>query len=360
MFALAFLALSCLEAPVQNDGADWMTYNRNYAGDRYSPLSEIDQNNVKQLRQIAHFDLGSHTNFQSGPIAIDGTVYLSTVTHTYAVDGATGAMKWKHVHPMAKPGGTGAHRGVAYLDGKIFRGFNDGVVAALDAQTGKVLWMTVIANPKVGESLPMAPIAFDGKVFIGNAGGDMYGVTGRIYGLDANNGHQVWMFDCVPKSGNAIKTWPMRNRIPPSGAATWTSFSLDTEKGILYVPAGNPAPDFAPEVRKGQNLYANCVVALNPSTGKLIDYIQPVKNDFHDWDVASAPVLIRSKAGRSMAIIAPKDGLVYGVDRSGVGRSAMAKGMVVRYRTPVTTRMNVNKKFTAKSFTRFAPGVEGG
>ena len=87
MIALAFLALSCMTSPIQDDGADWMTYNRNFRGDRYSPLKGFDQDNVKQLRQIAHFDLGSKTNFQSGPIAIDGTVYLSTVTHTYAAPG---------------------------------------------------------------------------------------------------------------------------------------------------------------------------------------------------------------------------------------------------------------------------------
>ena len=123
----------------QDDPNDWPTFNRTLQGDRFSPLDEITRSNVSSLKRVATFDSGQRLNFQSGPIVVDGTIYVSTVYHTYAVDGRTGKLKWKHVHKMPVPGGTGAHRGVAYLDGMIFRGFNDGIVAGLDAATGKVI-----------------------------------------------------------------------------------------------------------------------------------------------------------------------------------------------------------------------------
>src|SRR4029078_13055736 len=128
-----------------------------------------------------------------------------------------------------------------------FRGANDGHVFAIDAASGQTVWDVSIADPQRGESVPMAPVAWNGMVFVGNAGGDNYGVTGRIFALDAATGKQVWRFDTVPKTGPAAATWG--TKAPPTGGTNWTTYSLDPATGVLYVCTGNPAPDFAIHVR---------------------------------------------------------------------------------------------------------------
>jgi alcohol dehydrogenase (cytochrome c) len=246
-------------------------------------------------------------------------------------------------------------------------------VFALDAATGRGVWDVTIADRKNGESIPMAPIAWNGMVFVGNAGGDNFGVTGRIYALDVATGKQVWRFDTVPKTGPAAATWG--KKIPPTGGTHWTTYSLDPASGVLYICTGNPAPDFAIHLRPGENLYTTCVLALDAKTGRLLAYVQPTPRDFHDWDVAAAPALITTRGGRHLAAAGGKDGLLHGIDVAGVSRAAegaaagasadkygaAGKGaMVIRYNTPVTRRFNTTAPFSTTHFTRFAPGSQGG
>ncbi len=164
--------------------------------------------------------------------------------------------------------------------------------------------------------MPMAPIAANGMVFIGNAGGDQTGVTGHVYALDAQDGRVVWRFDVVPDEPAVRATWPNADRYPITGGAFWTSFALDTQRGVLYVPAGNPAPDFDVEARGGDNLYTNSLIALDAATGRIVGYNQLVKRDEHDWDVNGPPALGVTRAGRSIVASANKDGLLSVLDRS--------------------------------------------
>jgi alcohol dehydrogenase (cytochrome c) len=223
---------------------------------------------------------------------------------------------------------------------------------------------------------PMAPVAWNGVVFVGKAGGDNFGVTGRVYALDAATGKQVWRFDTVPDSAAVSSTWPKKSaNIPPTGGALWTTFSIDTSTGVLYVPTGNAAPDFIEEMHPGENLYTTSVVALDSKTGSLLGYIQPIKNDFHDWDIAAAPALITTRAGRKLAATAGKDGFLYGIDRNGIEQAAGGgrrdasgskygaagpNGFVVRYQTETTTHFNTKAPLTSQQSTRFCPGSQGG
>jgi alcohol dehydrogenase (cytochrome c) len=245
--AITLLTGSALAQIPEMSDADWMTYNRILQGDRYSPLKEITTANVKNLKPVATFDTGETVNFETGPIVVDGTMYFTTYQTTYAVDAATGRLKWRRSHPVSTSG-LGNHRGLAYADGMVFRGFNDGHFIAMKATDGSVVWDKVLSDPAKGESLPMAPIAWDGKVFVGNAGSEYFGVTGRIYALDTRTGEQIWAFHTVPDSGPAGATWTKSDTNPPSGGGLWTTFSLDPANGALYVPTGNPGPDFAPGV----------------------------------------------------------------------------------------------------------------
>ena len=195
---LLLVMLLAVTTWAQTADGDWTTYNRTYAGERFSPLKEITTANVSTLRTVCTFDTGETVGFQSGPLVVSGVMYFTTFKNTYAIDAGTCALKWKHEHAFAGPEGLGANRGLGYLDGKLFRGANDGHVFAIDANSGKTVWDVAIADPARGETVPMAPVAWNGMVFVGNAGGDNFGVTGRVYALDAVTGKQVWRFVTVP------------------------------------------------------------------------------------------------------------------------------------------------------------------
>jgi len=369
LFTIMALGLAVLAGASGRQGAtpaapsgDWPMYGGPLAGDRYSPLAQITTANVGRLRQVCAFDAPEAVNFQSGIVAVDGVLYFTLFNNTYAVDGATCRQVWKHTR--AEPDTfLMVNRGVAYSDGRVFRGTGDAHVVAINAADGQQLWDIAIGDPKSGESAPLAPIAWNGLVFAGNAGGDNFGVTGRIYALDAASGRVMWRFDTVPDSGPARATWLKASPAnPPSGGATWTSYALDEANGILYVPAGNAAPDFARALRPGDNLYTNSLLALDAKTGRLLAYVQPLKGDFHDWDLAAPPALITTRGGRAFVAQGSKDGYVYNIDRGGVALngSGEPRKMVVRSKAQVTTRENADVPLAIGRETRFCPGVQGG
>jgi PQQ-dependent dehydrogenase (methanol/ethanol family) len=337
----------------------WATYNRTLTSERYVPLDQINKTNVAGLKEVCRYDLDVDASFQTGPLVVGPTMYGTTQTDTFAIDAATCQQKWR-VHEDAKLG-LPVNRGVAYLDGRLFRGLQNGHVIAYDAATGRKLWNQTIADPKKGESVPAAPIAWNGLVFIGNAGGDRYEGRGRMYALDAATGKIVWETYMVPSEGPppannermqaiARASWGNAKGIPISGGATWTSYSLDTDKGLLYVPGGNPSPDFLKDVRPGDDLFTDSVVILDAKTGTYRAHYQLVPEDFHDWDVASAPTLFTSKAGRHMLAATPKDGQLYAYDRD------TGKRMYV---IAITRRENADVPLSTKP-VRFCPGSSGG
>jgi len=351
--------------PPVDDGTNWTTYNRTLAGDRFSPLAQIDRSNVAQLQTLCTYTLPEVSSLQTGPIVIGGTMYFTTDTVSYAVDAATCGEKWKVPRHSDSPSALLVNRGFAYMNGRLFRGTSDAHVLAMDPADGHVLWDRVLDVKGPGVSIPMAPIAANGLVYIGNAGGDQVGVTGHVYALDEKDGHVVWKFDVVPTSGPTRATWT-NPRLPLSGGAFWTSFTLDVPSGVLYVPAGNPAPDFDSELRTGDNLYTNSVIALDARTGQMLGYTQLVKHDKHDWDVDSPPALARTRAGHFIIASANKDGLLSILDRSrlaaGVARANVdvATALPLLSQTPITTRKNMDVMLSRDTTTLFCPGTQGG
>jgi alcohol dehydrogenase (cytochrome c) len=347
---------------------DWPAYNRTLSGVRFSPLAQIDKSNVANLQSVCSYTLPEVSALQTGPIVISGAMYFTTETRSYAVDAASCEAKWVVERPLEKPSALAVHRGFAYADGRLFRGTSDAHVLALDAKDGHTLWDHEIAVKEPGMTMPMAPIAANGLVFIGNAGGDQTGVTGHVYALDAKDGHTVWRFDVVPNSGPARESWPNADTLPITGGAFWTSFTLDADNGVLYVPAGNPAPDFDAEARGGDNLYANSVIALDSETGQLLGYNQIVKRDTHDWDVNSPPALATTKSGRAIVASANKDGLLSVLDRSRLTSAKTASAdaadlgnvLPILYQSPTTTRENVDVPLSRTASVRFCPGIQGG
>ncbi len=362
-----FLCTAPILAQTKDKAEDWLNYNRTYEGDRYSPLKQITPANVSKLHLVHTFDLGKDvSSMQTGPVVVNGTMYFTTDTITYAINAATGQLKWERVRSVGKPVGYGANHGVAYLDGRLFRGASDAHVFALNAADGKIVWDMPLDIAGPGVSIPMAPLAWNGMVFIGNAGGDNAGITGHMYALDAKDGHMIWKFNTVPDSGPARETWPAAKKgIPISGGAFWTAISLDTKNGVLYIPAGNPAPDFDTEIREnGDELYTNCVIALDTKTGRMLGYIQLVKNDNHDWDVDTAPVVITTKDGKQIIASANKNGLLSVLDRSAItnksGAPDSSRSLKLLYDVPTTVRENIDAPLSREKFVRFKPGTLGG
>ncbi|MDQ6831458.1 MAG: PQQ-binding-like beta-propeller repeat protein, partial [Gemmatimonadota bacterium] len=235
---------------------DWATYNGTFEGTRSSPLAGIDQSNVGRLKPLCAFPLGEQANLQSGIVEVGGVMFVTTAVNTYAIDAATCALVWKHTYeykPKPPFDPNMVNRGIGYLDmpggPRVFRGANDGRVYALDARTGEEMWNVAAGDPERGETFPAAPIAWHGLVYIGNAGGDNFGVTGRMMAFDAQDGGRVWSVALAPENGEASTSWPRATEtVPKGGAASWTSYALDTTTATVYVPTGNSAPDFLQEV----------------------------------------------------------------------------------------------------------------
>jgi alcohol dehydrogenase (cytochrome c) len=350
----AFAAARAMPAP--NEG-DWAAYNNTPDGTRWSPLSQISVTNVGGLRPMCTAHLGERAAMQSGPVVVGGTMYVTTATSTYAIDAATCARRWRHRYAYSpKPDyDLKVNRGVAYLttaDGpRLVRGANDGRVYELDARTGEEVWNVLAGDVRKGETFPAAPVAWQGLVFIGNAGGDNYGVTGRMMAFDARTGSRVWSFELVARADSATLTWPAEsNRVPRAGGATWTSYTVDTTAGALYVSTGNATPDFLSAVRPGTLEYTYSVVVLDARTGAFRRSYRLLQTDFHDYDIAAAPLLVESTGKRPLVVAAGKDGHVYGVSRD--------DGAMV-YRTEVTTISNATTPLSSTP-TRFCPGVQGG
>ena len=341
---------------------DWPSYNRTLTSARYSPLDQINRENVGTLKVLCTFDTMERGRFSAGPIVVDGTLIGTTDDDIFSIDAATCRQNWRTHEHYAHGTGNG-NRGAAYLDGHLYRGTPDGRVLAYDFKTGTQLWQTSIANAQLGESTPAAPIAWNGLIFIGNAGGDIKGVKGRIYALNAQTGEIVWEVYLVPKQpGDPTRgpqattpldasTWANQSRTPITGGATWTSYTLDPTRGELYVPSGNPAPDFATGPREGANLYSGSVVVLDAKTGAYKRHFKVVPTDWHDWDVSNTPALVETRSGKRLLSVAPKDGHLYGFDLD---------SDTLLYRTPVTRIENADAIFSTDEATHFCPGSGGG
>lgn len=287
---------------------DWLTYNRDLAGDRYSPLHSINRSNVSQLTPKCVLQLGERGAFEASPIVYRGRIYVTTVHKTVAVDGTTCRRVWSYTYVPTDPEHLPVNRGVALYDGRLYRGTTDAHLLALDAASGKLLWNVRVADSADGYEITGAPVAYDGMVFTSDSGADT-GITGRVHAYDAVTGRNLWNFDIVPRGdGAGAASWGGGN--VHGGGSSWSSMTIDASRNLILVPTGNPAPDFQGSGRPGADLYTDSIVALSMRTGKLAWYVQQIPHDVHDWDTAAAPVLYQNGGHRLMAV-ASKNGLLY-------------------------------------------------
>lgn len=332
---------------------DWLMHTHDYSGTRYSPLSQITTANVSRLHAVCSYQVGETGNFQTGPIVDRGTMYVTSVYATIALDASTCRPKWRHVWTPRATEPFPNNRGVAVKDGRVVRGTSDGYLMALDAEDGRMLWARRLADTTKGETFTMAPLIFDNLIVIGPAVSE-YAIKGWVGAFRLDTGERVWRFNIVPAPGEpGAETWSVPEGYPLGGGGVWTAPTLDPERELIYVATGNPAPDFPAALRGGTNLYTNSVVALNARTGKLAWYQQMVPSDSHDWDLTHASPLYRSTVGgreRKMLGTVGKDGILRALDRESQARV---------FETPVTTIENATAPVTAAG-TFACPGLVGG
>jgi alcohol dehydrogenase (cytochrome c) len=300
---------------------NWPSYNKTLTSNRFSELKQINKENVGGLKVLCTYDTEQYTGFTSGLLEVNDALIAVTEYDIISLDPTNCRQNWRTHENYTPASPQGVNRGAAYMDGKLFRGTQDGRVSAYDFKTGGRLWATSIADPKKGESAPAAPIAWSGLVFIGNAGGDVKGVKGRMYALDAKTSDIVWEFYLAPKSEGDLErgpesatpldmsSWKNTSDSPVTGGATWTSYTLDPATGLLYIPGGNPAPDFATGPREGSNHYSGSVFVLDAKTGAYKNHLKLVPRDWHDWDVSSAPSIVRTAGGKSSSPSRPRTGI---------------------------------------------------
>lgn len=352
------------QAVTLTDDGDWPHFNKTLRSERFSGLKQINKENISQLKVHCTYETGKYGSFTTGIINVNNTLYFTTTFETFAIDADTCKEKWRVSEDYMPSTPQGAQRGPAYGDGRIYRGLTDARVVAYDAETGKRLWEQTIGNPDTIESVVAAPVAWNGMIFIGTAGGDFRGNKGRMYGIDGATGKIIWEFFMVPKGPNdksygptvhnalgENETWGNPPDVPISGGGTWTAYTIDPEKGLLYIPGGNPAPDFVKSLRPGENRYTGSLVVLDAKTGSYKAHIPISPNDYHDWDVSGPPSLVRSKAGRDLILLAPKDGHLYGFDESTHEKL---------YKQPVTKIENADAPLEVGKSVYFCPGISGG
>ena len=308
----------------------WLTNGGNLWNQRYSPLTQLNRDNVANLRGVWRASLGGsgmgpRSANQAQPIVHDGVVYVVTGDNdAFAIDVETGSTLWEykaHVDPnVARPCCGWAARGLGLGDGKIYVGQLDAKLVALDQRTGDVVWSIQAEDPKAGFSITSAPLYYDGKVITGFAGGDL-GTRGRVKAYDAKTGELTWTFYTVPGPGEiGHETWPQNSDVwKYGGASVWQTPAVDPELGLVYFSTSNPGPVLNGNLREGDNLFSVSIVAIDARTGAYRWHFQQVHHDIWDYDSPNPIILFDAPYDgvvRKGLAQAAKTGWVYLLDRA--------------------------------------------
>ena len=348
---------------------NWLTYSGTMQSQRHSSLSQINPSNVKNLEMQWVFQARSLEKFEATPLVVDGVMYtVQAPNDMVALDAATGSVYWVYNYSpstAARPCCGRVNRGLAILGDTLFMGTIDAHVIAVDAKTGHPLWNRQIADPKVGYALTHAPLVVKDKVILGVAGGE-YGIRGFIAAYDAKTGEEAWRFNTIPGPGEpGHDTWK-NDAWKTGGGSVWVTGSYDPDLNLTYWGIGNPGPDWNGDPRPGDNLYSDCVVALDPDTGKLKWYYQFSPHDEFDYDAVQVPVLADMQwkgSRRKVMLWANRNGLMYVIDRTS-GEFLQGKPFVeVNWMTGFDEKgrpMRAPGKVPTKEGTRILPGNQGG
>jgi len=301
---------------------NWLTYSGTYSGHRYSTLTQITPQNVRDLEPRWVFQARSLEKFEATPLVVDGVMYtVQPPNDIVAIDAASGRIFWVYSHQpsqLARLCCGRVNRGLAILGNTLFMGTIDGHLVAVDAKSGRLVWNVALARPEAGYSLTLAPLVVKDKVIVGPAGGE-YGIRGFLAAFDARTGKQVWRFNTVAGPGErGGETWG-GDSWKRGGGSIWVTGSYDPELNLTYWGIGNAGPDRNGDSRPGDNLYTASVVALDADTGQLKWHYQFSPHDEFDQDATQIAVLADlpwQGKPRKLMMWANRNGFFYVLDRS--------------------------------------------
>src|SRR5579871_923288 len=346
-----------LRAP--QEPQNWLTYSGSLMIQRYSPLTAITPANVGNLELKWVFQARSLEKFEATALVVDGTMYtVQAPNDVVALEAATGRVLWIYSYAPSKDARLccgRVNRGLAVLGDTLFMGTIDAHLLALDTKTGKPVWDTPVADPQAGYAITHAPLIVKDKVIVGTAGGE-YGIRGFIAAYDAKTGKQAWRFHNIPEPGEpGHETWA-GDSWKTGGGSVWVTGSYDPDLNLTYWGIGNPGPDWNAEMREGTNLYSDCVVALDADTGKLNWYFQFTPHDDFDFDAVQVPVLADVQwLGRPRKVMmwANRNGFFYVLDRTN-GQFLQGKPF-----TKVTWATGLDEQGQPKRAPGMVPSAEG-
>ena len=355
-----------LKEPV--DG-EWLMVRRTYDGWGYSPLDQISAKNVSRLQPVWTMSTGMNNGHEAAPLVNGGVMFVSTsFNQVLALDAKSGDVLWRYQSAVpTNARGKPVSRGVALFGDKVFVPRGEAALVALEAKTGKEVWRTAIGDNAAGQYLTAPPLAADGKLVAGIAGGDGAN-RGFVAAYDPDTGRQLWKTHMTPAPGEpGNETWRGDDwRI--GGAATWVTGNYDPEANLVYWGVGNGFP-WVGLARPGDNLYTASTVAIDAATGAIKGHFQYTPNESWDWDEVSPPILVDyQRGGRTVKglINFARNGYLYFLERTSQGISFVegkpyVKQNVFKSLDPKTGRPDIDlaRKPDIGRIAEFCPSWHG-
>src|SRR6516162_1187156 len=354
-----------LSAPVS---ANWLSYNGDYTGRRYSALREVNTNNVAQLRAEWVFHAPNSDRLEVTPVVADGIMFLTSANDAYALDAQTGQSLWHYSRPITEglidDASQHHNRGVGIWHSRIYMETDNAHLLCLDARSGHLLWDVPYTDGDPNYGATSAPLVVKDKVLVGTSGGDD-GVRGFVAAYDAETGKEKWRFWTIPAPGEfGSSSWPGDSYLH-GGGTTWMPGTYDPELNSLYWTTSNASPDFVGDSRPGDDLYTACVLVIDADSGELKWYFQFTPHDLYDYDATETPVLIDTTEDgtvRRLLVQANRNGYFYVLDRTNgkflravpfVQKLNWAKGVEQSGRPILTGRVPTPEG------TYICPGIDG-
>jgi alcohol dehydrogenase (cytochrome c) len=303
-------------------GENWLSYNGDFSGRRYSGLSQITPENVSRLRAQWVFHSENSERLEVTPVVADGLMLVTSANDAHALDARTGRTIWHHSMPKTEglidDASSHHNRGVAIWHSRVYMNTDNAHLLCLDLRSGHLIWDVPYADWNKNYGATSAPLAVNGKIIVGTSGGDD-GVRGFVAAYDAGSGKLSWRFWTIPSPGElGSESWPGDSYLH-GGGTTWMPGTYDPDSNTLFWTTSNPSPDFEGSNRPGDDLYTDCVLALDPDTGKLKWHFQFTPHDLFDYDATETPVLLDATykgTPRKLLVQANRNGYVYSLDRT--------------------------------------------
>jgi alcohol dehydrogenase (cytochrome c) len=354
---------------VSPPSGNWISYNGDYSGRRYSGLSEINTGNVGQLRAEWVFHAHNSDRLEVTPVVVNGMMFVTAANSAFALDARSGRIVWQHSREISEglidDASGHINRGVAVWKDRVYMETDNAHLLCLDARSGNLIWDIAYAGWNKNYGATSAPLVVKDKVLVGTSGGDD-GVRGFVAAFDAMTGKLAWRFWTIPAPGEpGSESWPGQMYLH-GGGTTWMPGTYDPKLNTLFWGTSNPAPDFEGSVRPGDDLYTDCVLALDLDTGKLKWFFQFTPHDLFDYDATETAMLVDAPYNgqiRKLLVEANRNGYIYVLDRTDgkflaavpfLDKLNWATGVDPRGR-PIRTEVK-----PTPAGTRVCPGYAGG